>query len=235
MSQPPRSATVELLRPEHAKPMVAFLAVAVVCGFVFANGLRTPEAIVSILKAGAANVVAGTSLLHEPVLGSHIEEQAERTVPQPPSSSARPDRGAAVEVPVVAAPVGASASGADSSQSSAGANGSAGHQSGGAQQGGTTAGTDKNTGSASGAHNGTPTPDQGGAATATQSPGQGKGQGKGQGHGKAGGKTKASAQDRDGGHAAAPGHAKGDRDKARGKKKGHDRGVNARSRDAGRR
>ena len=150
MNRYPRTASLEIRRPEHATAMVAFFAVALVCGFVFANGLRTPEAVVSIIRAGAANIVAGTSLLHEPVLGSHFDERADRTGSSSSSSGGNgggAEGGAAVDVPAAVAPAaasdaaGQSSAGSGAQQGADGTNG-AGARSGGSQGGGS-AGTER--------------------------------------------------------------------------------------------
>ena len=50
---------------QHKRPLLAFVVVAIVCGVVVASALRS-DAVVSLLRTAADNVVAGTSLLHQP-------------------------------------------------------------------------------------------------------------------------------------------------------------------------
>lgn len=247
MTHSPHGASVEILRPEHAKPMVAFLAVAVVCGFVFANGLRTPDAVVSILRGGAANIVAGTTLLHEPILGSRLEERVHPTVSSP--GSAPSEGGAVVVVPAVAGhdvasgpvgePVPAQGPWPGHDQAAAGGNGGSQHAGGGQAGGAAPANTNRDNGSAAG------------HAPAT-SPGKSHAKGHAKAKHQAQRSTsvqtaetawaslvdqnaRPSGQDRVRGHGKAWGKSKDHHGRTHGKKKGHDKSGPARNRGKGRR
>lgn len=50
---------------EHKRPFFAFVVVALICGLVVGNALRS-EAFRSVLRTAASNVVSSTSLVHAP-------------------------------------------------------------------------------------------------------------------------------------------------------------------------
>ncbi len=56
---------VPTVRGEHKRPLLAFVVVTLVCGVVVASALRS-DAVLSLLRTAAGNVVAGTSLVHHP-------------------------------------------------------------------------------------------------------------------------------------------------------------------------
>jgi hypothetical protein len=59
---------------QHLRPLLAFVTVAIVGGLVFANAFRAQD-VVDAIRGGASDVLAGTSLLHEPL---YVVEQGEQ-------------------------------------------------------------------------------------------------------------------------------------------------------------
>lgn len=74
------------MNAEHKRPLFAFLIVTVIAAVVFANGLQ--RQVLNVIRDGASNVIAGTSLLHDPL---YVVEEGARIAAQDETSSAAGD------------------------------------------------------------------------------------------------------------------------------------------------
>jgi hypothetical protein len=101
---------------QHLRPLSAFVVVAIVAGVVFANALRAQD-VVDAIRGGASDVLAGTSLLHEPLYvverGEQIEAAPEPEVDSSVESGSVPLGPVGESTPSTAAPVPTPAAGSD--------------------------------------------------------------------------------------------------------------------------
>jgi hypothetical protein len=82
---------------QHLRPLFAFVVVAIVGGLVFANALRAQD-VVDAIRAGSANVLAGTPLMHDPLYV--VEEGMRLDAAESPEPEVDPSAEAADSAPV---------------------------------------------------------------------------------------------------------------------------------------
>ena len=68
---------------QHKRPLLAFVVVALVCGVVIAQAVRS-DAVMSLLRTAAGNVVSGSSLVHHPASESPLVDTTEVGSSGPP-------------------------------------------------------------------------------------------------------------------------------------------------------
>lgn len=73
----------------HKRPLFAFVVVAIACGLIIANGVRT-EALVGLLRAGAQHVVAGVPFVPDAPHRTTVPARAAAAEPAPVVSPAAP-------------------------------------------------------------------------------------------------------------------------------------------------
>ncbi|MBB6626729.1 hypothetical protein H5V45_05265 [Nocardioides sp. KIGAM211] len=84
------------VRYDHRRPLVAFVIVALACGLIVANGLRS-QAVVGFLHRGVQHVVAGTPLQPAPAPAA----PAAPAHPRSTATSGAPSRARVAAVPAV--------------------------------------------------------------------------------------------------------------------------------------